>query len=262
MNIQKLSDNKRKVIATLHRKKGRDQHEHVLIEGVRSVESAILGKATILQIVTLPHLLEDHTLQPLFEQAGAPVFIMNDKQAKTISSVENGQGILAVAEQKKDSFENLLLKESILVLDEIRDPGNVGTIIRTAAWFGIQGILAGPGTVDIYHPKTVRATMGGLWDIDCVKSSNLLSNLRKLKQLGFTVYGTYLNGAPLQQWKPQGRTALIIGSEAKGISDEVTGAVDERITIPGQGGGATESLNAATSASICMYQWHLARSGK
>ena len=262
MNIQKLSDNGRKAITALHRKKGRDQHKRMLIEGVRSVESAILGKARIEQLVVLPHLLEQNAIRTLLEQANAPVYVMNDKQAKSISSVENGQGILAVAQQKKDAFEDLLGHHSLLILDGIQDPGNVGTIIRTAAWFGIQGILTGPGTVDLYHPKTVRATMGGLWDITCVKALHLVQALGTLKQHEFNLCGTYLNGKPLQEWQPRGRVALIVGSEATGISDDVTRFVDTSITIPGSGGRATESLNAATSASVCMYHWTALRSGK
>lgn len=256
MHTQPLSENNRKAVASLVRRKGRDQQGEFLIEGLRSVESAIAGRASITQILVVPRWLEDRRVSALLEKAGAPVVVMNEKQSKSISDVENGQGILAVAKKKPDAVSDLKAMHSLVIMDGVQDPGNVGAIIRTASWFGVQGILCGPGTADIYHPKTVRATMGGLWDVRCVRTDDIQASIQQLKENGFTVYGTYLEGHPLHEWKPTGKIALVIGSEAGGISGLVTGMVDERITIADQRTGtATESLNAAISASICIYHW-------
>ena len=254
MHVFSLSDRLRKETASLNKRKGREALRQFLIEGVRSVEAAVVGGARLERVLVNERMLEDERVTTLLERTEASVHSMTDKQERTISTVDTSPGCIAVAQYKRESLETILSLQSVIVLDGVQDPGNVGTIIRTASWFGMDAVLMGPGSADIYNPKTVRSTMGGLWDTYCVRVNDIGESLGGLKSNGFILYGTFMEGVSLPIWKPKGKTAIVVGSEARGISKEVETLIDERITIPGQDQkGATESLNAATAASICMY---------
>jgi TrmH family RNA methyltransferase len=142
------------------------------------------------------------------------------------------------------------------VLDAVQDPGNAGTIIRTAAWFGVDALVAGPGTVDFFNPKVVRAAMGGLWDVRLSRTDDLVVLLDRLAAAGFHRYGADLEGMRLRDWSPRVPSVLVLGSEAHGVSPEIAAAVDDRVTITGspRRHGA-ESLNVAVAAGILMQHW-------
>jgi len=256
MHVFSLSERLRKETASLSKRKGRESLRQFLIEGVRSVEAAIIGGAQLERVLVNERMLEDERVARLLERTVASVHSMTEKQERTITTVDTSPGCIAVAQYKRESLETILSSQSVIVLDGVQDPGNVGTIIRTASWFGIDAVLLGTGSADIYNPKTVRSTMGGLWDTCCVRVNDITSSMHVLKSNGFTLYGTFMEGVSLSTWLPKGKTAVVIGSEARGISKEVETLIDERISIPGQEQkGATESLNAATAASICMYAY-------
>lgn len=255
MDVYSLSERLRKEAASLGRRKGREAAEQFLIEGVRSVEAAIEGGAEIEQVLVHERMLDHERVQRMLEKSDARVFSLNDKQEKSISTVETSSGCMAIARYKRDALDDVLSMNAVVVLDGVQDPGNVGTIIRTAAWFGIEGVLTGSGTADIYNPKTVRSTMGGLWETCCVRVDDLERTLHLLKGEGYALAGTFMDGSALSAWTPKGKTAIIIGSEAHGIDASIAAIVDQRIAIPGGQGRATESLNAATAASIVMYQY-------
>ncbi|MBX2822522.1 MAG: RNA methyltransferase [Rhodothermaceae bacterium] len=256
MHVFSLSERLRKETASLNKRKGREALRQFLIEGVRSVEAAVVGGAQLVRVLVNDRMLEDERVARLLERTEASVHSMTDKQERTITTVDTSPGCIAVAEYKSESLETILSLQSVIVLDGVQDPGNVGTIIRTASWFGIDAVMLGSGSVDIYHPKTVRSTMGGLWDSCCVRVDDIADSLSVLKSRGFTLYGTFLDGVSLPTWQPVEKAAVVIGSEARGISNEVETLIDQRISIPGQDHNrATESLNAATAASICMYAY-------
>ena len=151
-----------------------------------------------------------------------------------------------------------ILKENtakLLVLDNLRDPGNLGTIIRTAEAAGMSGILLSEGCVDITNPKVVRSTMGAIFRVPFVRCEVLADELLRLKEsyYGFTVYATALNGSVVfTENKYYGRCAIVIGNESNGVSPEVLAASDKKIRIPMA--GKVESLNAAVAAAIVMYE--------
>ena len=135
-----------------------------------------------------------------------------------------------------------------MALDEIQDPGNLGTIIRTADWFGIRNIICSQHSADMYNPKVVQSTMASLGRVNIIYTS-LVDFLKKSP---VKKYATVLNGQPLQQIKPIQEGIIIVGNESKGISNEILSLCDKQITI--ERTGSAESLNAAVSAAIILYR--------
>ena len=261
MQIQSLSENHRKRIITLHRKKGRNEHQRALVEGWRAVEAAILGKAPLVEVLVSDETFAKPDVAELLEQAHLPVYRLPARDGKKLSSVEQNQGIIGIVEIESTPIDKLLQADRLLLLDGVQDPGNVGTMIRTAAWFGIDGIIAGPGTADLYNPKVVRASMGGLWDVLHARNDDPASLLQRCPVLGFSRYGADLEGTSLDEWVPESKGILVIGSEARGISPAVSSLLDQRVVISGSGHAkATESLNAAVAAGIILNRWNAALS--
>lgn len=256
MEPQPLSENHRKQIVALQRKKGRTQQGRALIEGWRAVEAAIDGGAPLVEILVTQPFMDHKAFLHIIEETGLPIYRMSERDARRVASVENAQGIVAIVDIREPAVETLFSQQRVLVLDGVQDPGNVGTLIRTAAWFGIGGILCGPNTADLYNPKVVRASMGGLWDVHVVRTSDARSMLQVFKDRNFHLYGADLEGTGVAEWKPASPGVLVVGSEAHGISAEVAALLDETVVIGGaESRRATESLNAAVAAGIIMNQW-------
>jgi TrmH family RNA methyltransferase len=186
----------------------------------------------------------------------ARVYVVPDEELAQLSAVETSQGLLAVVAIDESAGPELCAESTILALDGLQDPGNVGTLIRTAAWFGVDAVAAGPGSVDLYHPKVVRAAMGALWDIKLSRLDDLAAAIAGCRQHGSVIYGADLEGTAVRDWQPAHHSVLILGSESHGISPAVAALLDERIVVPGRSsGGGTESLNVAVAAGILMYAW-------
>lgn len=181
---------------------------------------------------------------------------VSSTQMEQISGLANASPVLAVLSLPVvEPNVAALAQERVLVLDTIRDPGNLGTIIRTADWFGLKHVLASKDTVDLFNPKVVQSTMGSMFRVQ-VHYVDIEEAVAKLKQENpaFKIWGAVLDGTTSRELAAtQDPGALVIGNEANGISDEVMAQLDERVTIPGKGGA--ESLNAAVSASILLYEW-------
>ena len=141
-------------------------------------------------------------------------------------------------------------REWILALDDIRDPGNLGTIIRLCDWFGIQHLVCSENTVDCFNPKVLQATMGSIARVNMVYT-DLLQFITDYKGL---VYGTFMDGEPVYNIKLPQKGILVMGNEANGISNEIKNKVDKKISIPQFGGKQTESLNVATAAAIFLNE--------
>ncbi len=253
---QPLTHRRRKEIASLAQKKYRERLGAFLVEGVRSVEAAVEAGAPLLEVLVSESAQEEARVQALLARTGAPVHVLPERDLVRLSDVQTSQGVLAVARLSTASLDTLKTKERLLILDGVQDPGNVGTILRTAAWFGADALLAGPGTADLFAPKVVRAAMGGLWDLPLARTDDLSSFLADLKASGFTLYGADLGGTPVQEWRPRRPSALLLGSEAHGLSPAAQARLDERIVLPGtpHRTGA-ESLNVAVAAGILLYAW-------
>nr|WP_211204055.1 RNA methyltransferase [Chloroherpeton thalassium] len=183
------------------------------------------------------------------------VFVAEKSDFETISATEQTQGVVGIFRQPKADeasvFQQLEEKKTALVLiwDGIQDPGNAGTMIRTAAWFGADAIFASHDSVDFFNPKVVRASAGSLFALPLIKSASLGFVVDELKQKRLTVYASSPAGTSIWEVSKPKKTALIIGSEANGVTSALFLKTDQQITIPGNS-SAVESLNAAISAGI------------
>lgn len=241
-------------LAKLSRKKYRDSEGLFLAEGLRTVSE-------LLQSLPDPSML--HALV-LDEAAAAQlgglkrfaerVWLADADAFKRLAQTASPQGVVA-AFRKPDAGEFSPAERSFVVaLDDVQDPGNVGTIIRTAAWFGAEAVICGPGTADPYNAKTVRSTAGSIFALRIVETGDLTESLQHLQAEGFTVCAAALDG---QDYRSFGhwpdRRVLLIGNEANGISADLLALADRRLLIPHAGARpAVESLNASVSAGILM----------
>lgn len=251
-----LSQRRRKEIASLSQRKYRDQLGQFLIEGVRSVEAAVLAGAPVLDVLVGQSLAGDERLRAVLEKTDAALHVLPDPVVAALADTATPPGVLAVAEARLLPADNLASHRAVLALDAVQDPGNVGALIRSAAWFGADAVVAGAGTADLFNPKTVRAAMGGLWDVALARAADLPGLLRTLKGNHFVCYGADLSGTAAHDWEPRFPAVLILGSEAHGLSIPVRTEIDEAIRI---GGGektrGVESLNVAVAAGILLHQW-------
>lgn len=254
--MNRLSNRRLKEIRSLTQRKYRDRSGETLVEGVRAVGSALDAGADVREVLVTESVRQDDRLGRRLEGLGERVHLVDSETLDGISDVEASQGIVAVVGVRVVDAGALGSRSRVLLLDGLGDPGNAGTLIRTAAWFGIEAVVTGPGTVDLYNPKVVRSSMGGLWDVDHIAVDEPSATLGTLKAAGFRVYGADMHGAGVDTWSPSAPSVLVLGNEAHGLSAEVRRQVDERVLIPGRPRrGGTESLNVAVAAGILMYEW-------
>ena len=180
--------------------------------------------------------------------AGTAIEAVTIRDLESLGSFQTNDSVLAVA-RMREAGRPEAGRYPILMLDDIRDPGNMGTILRTADWFGIRHVVVSETSVDFYNPKVINASMGSFCRMQ-VHPTDLVSWLSDVR---VPVLGTFLDGAPLQETPIHPAAVLVIGNESNGISPGVAERVTRRVTIPGTDGA--ESLNAAVAAGIVMYAW-------
>ncbi len=187
---------------------------------------------------------------------------VSDEVFSHMSDTKTPQGVMALVKMKEYSVGDMLTGERplIMVLENIQDPGNLGTIIRTAEGAGVDGIIMTQGTVDIYNPKVIRSTMGAMYRMKFAYVDNLKEAVKLLKERGITTYAAHLDGAvDYVSCDYKAGTAFFIGNEGNGLTDEATALADRKIIIPMK--GELESLNAAVSSAILMYEASRQRRG-
>ncbi len=250
--IVSKDNNKIKRLRGLAQKKVRIKENLFLIEGLKIVEEALSSGISIDTIAVSDSFISSSSESiTKYEDLCRDFIAMPDDIFTGISTHTSPQGILAAVQIKEGTLENLIKNQNpIVILDGISDPGNLGTIIRTADAFGFRGILLTGGSVDVYNPKTVQATMGSVLRVE--HSYISYEDVHLLKSAGYTVYGFDLNGSDLsEKFIFDKKCVLIVGSESKGISDYLKTVSDTLIKIPMI--GQTESLNAAVAAGIAMF---------
>ena len=253
------SRNHLKNLASLRRRKGRREQGLFLVEGVRLVRAAVEAGAKLTEILIEHELSDDVQLRAALETADVPVHVVAPKELARLSDVQHGQGVMAVARSVVvEAPRGLDGAQTVLALDGVQDPGNVGALVRTAAWFGVDVVLAGPGSADFENPKVVRSSMGGLWDVRLVQADDLGAALESLAQNGMPITGADLSGQPAAGWKADRKGVLVLGSEAHGISDGVRAHLDHLVSLhpnrPAEGRGV-ESLNVVVAGGILMERW-------
>ena len=187
---------------------------------------------------------------------------VTDSLFDRISDTKTPQGIMTVFQKPAYDAGDLISRKKgilLIILEDLQDPGNVGTIIRTAEGAGVSGIILGKGCADIFQPKVIRSTMGSVFRVPFILSDDLFGTVDELHDNNFSVYGSYLSGSEIYTDVDYVKScAVIIGNESRGMSRELVEKCDRLIRIPME--GKLESLNAAVAASLIMYAAHYARS--
>ena len=255
--ITSKDNDKVKYTKSLLKTKNRNKESKFIIEGYRILTLAIECSANI-EYVFINEDFEnkqDHVeFLNLLENKNINIDKTTNKIFNDLVDTENTQGILGVVKFKsKNLQENLNDKDKfVLILDRIQDPGNMGTIIRTADAAGVDSIIALKGCVDIYNPKVIRSTMGSIFDMNIIYASQN-ECVDALKHHNFDIVSSYLNTDNYyNEVKYNNKVALVIGNEANGINDELVSMSDVLVKIPIYGNA--ESLNAAISSAILMYE--------
>lgn len=251
--IESKDNNFFKEAKKLKERKFRQRENKFILEGFRLIEEAIKAKMEIESIILLEESKESFYKSNLLSEniIEEKIYILNKNLFMQISSTENPQGILAIVKNKE--FKIDLNKEFFLICDKVQDPGNLGTIIRTAHAAGVDGIILTKGTVDIYNDKTIRSTMGSMFYLPIFYDDNEFSLIRKLKENQFSIVTTSLKESRnFFDENLKGKIVLAVGNEGNGISDELFDLADKKVKIPMPGNA--ESLNVAVAASIILFE--------
>ena len=229
-----------------------------LVEGAKMFLEAPADK--LKEVYVSESFLERCSCREVLERTGYEV--VSDAIFDKISDTCTPQGILCVVEQFHYQMEDLLKRPNplLLVLENIQDPGNLGTMLRTGEGAGIDGVIMSRDTVDLYNPKVIRATMGSIYRMPFLYIEDLQEALSKLGEAGVRTYAAHLKG---KQWHTgadyTGGTAFLIGNEGNGLREETAALADTYIRIPME--GKVESLNAAVAAAVLMYEADRQRRG-
>lgn len=246
-------------IIKLQQKKYRDQSATFFAEGFRALTSALQSAPeNILRIVVNESILDRKQFTSILEEAqklNLPVFQLADRDFKKISDASTASGLLFTCKKPGIiSLEEIAEKARYLVyLERIADPGNLGTIIRSASWFGIDALLLSPESVDPFNPKVVRSTAGTIFDVNIVTNIGIDELETIVKPCGFQFCATLpANEQHISDWNPKEKTMVLLGPEAHGLSKDAIHACDAQITITGR--GKAESLNLSVAAGIVFYE--------
>lgn len=236
---------------SLHQKKLRQEHNLFLSEGKKTVEELLQSGYHIRKIYTLNDFAGQLSKQ-FADKTKGKLSVVSEKELQKISALATVQECVAVAEIPVTGIDLKQVSSSVtLALDNISDPGNMGTIIRTAHWFGIETVVCSDRCVDVYNPKVVQAAMGSLFFVNVVQA-NLKEIFNSLNN-SLPVYGTVLNGKNIYESNLQKPAMVLLGNESVGISEELKPFITHPVTIPSQvksGKHKPDSLNVATAAAI------------
>jgi len=240
-----LTKNQQKLIKSLHEKKNRTELGLFLVEGEKSVSELLKSDFEIEILLTTTEFFDKYGEQ--IRDKSKIYEIVNQFEIEKVSAFETNDSVLAVAKQKIniDTEE----KGLILMLDEIKDPGNLGTIIRMADWYGVSKIIASTNTVDFYNPKVIASSMGAFTRVNLFYT-DLKEYLSKTK---LPIYGAFLGGENVHDMDYPKDGILVMGNESKGISKEIEDIIKKKITIPSY--GKTESLNVSIATAIILDNW-------
>ncbi|CAM3993792.1 RNA methyltransferase [Flavobacterium antarcticum] len=240
--ISMVTKNQIKLISSLHQKKFRQSNQLFIAEGVKVIQELLDAR------FELEHIYET---TPMFSgYSDDKISLISDDELKKMSALtvpNNCLGVFKIPPAK--TFEERGL---IVALDSVRDPGNLGTILRICDWFGISQIICSPDTVDIYNPKVIQATMGSIARVNCVYS-DLLPILQKTN---LPVFGTFMDGENIYKMDLPQEGIVVMGNEANGISVAIENAIKSKIAIPRFGDlQKTESLNVATATALILSEF-------
>lgn len=244
-----------KHIKKLRDKKYRDINNEYVIEGIKLIEEAIQEKAPIKQIILCDDCEKNEAIPKdlMYEIAKQECIYVSEKVFKYLSEVQTPQGILAIIEKRGKDLEIDYTQDIIVALDDVQDPGNLGTILRTVDSLGLTQILVSKGTADSYNPKVVRSTMGAIFRIKIIECEDLKQTLKEIKKHKFKIVASSLQTENRIYDIHYNKKIIVIGNEANGVKEEIQNLADEKIKIPMI--GKTESLNASVATGIILYEY-------
>ena len=244
-----------KHIRKLKEKKYRDEYNEYVIEGVKIVEEAIKENAKIKQVIVCNDTTKTYEIPThiMLEIAKFDCIYVSDKIFNYITQVTNPQGIMAIIEKQDENMQIDYNQDIIVMLDDVQDPGNLGTILRTADRIGLNQIIVSKGTADSFNSKVVRSTMGAIFRLKIIEEEDLIKTIKELRKHHFKLLVTSLQTENSIYDIDFSKKIIVIGNEANGVSKEIQDLADEKAKIPML--GRTESLNASVAAGIVMYEY-------
>ena len=253
-----ISKTRLKNILSLKYKKFRNEQNLFLIEGFRLCQEALQSDFKVETLLINPDTLspqKSDKIVQLARQKQIEIIEIQQIEVKQLADTINSQGLFCVVNQKKYELAPILKEDIqvIVIIDDGQDPGNVGTIIRTCDWFGVDVILLSPMTVELFNPKVIRSTMGSIFHLPIIPDIDLNILLPQLQKLGYHIFGSDIEGKfnynKIEYRRP---AALVFGNENIGIKSDLFKYFDKTVKIPSY--GKAESLNMATAAAIIISQ--------
>ncbi len=246
-----------KHLRSLSEAKYRKKEKAFLIEGIKMVEEAIREDLGARLVIAEPSLTRHHGkgIIKLAESRNIPILWISERIMDTLSENKTPQPVMAEMKIKQHSEEELLANSAglIVIAHRLQDPGNLGTIIRTAEAVGASGVAVTSNTVDPYNAKTIRASMGSILRLPVIQCGNVTEFIETCKRRGFQTVGTILTGDKTHfDVDFRKRTAVILGQEGAGLPQDITAAIDLRVRIPMA--PAIDSLNVGTAAAVILYE--------
>ena len=244
-----------KYIKKLKDKKYRDENNEYIVEGVKLVEEAVKENAPIKKIIICEDTTKTYEIPTniMLEIARYECIYVTDKIFSSITQVTNPQGIMAIIEKNSEKEAIDFSQDIIVMLDDVQDPGNLGTILRTVDSIGLNQIIVSKGTADAFNPKVVRSTMGAIFRLKIIESENLAQTIKEIRKHHYKLVVTSLQTENSIYDIDFNKKIIVIGNEANGVSKEIQEMADEKAKIPML--GKTESLNASVAAGIVMYEY-------
>lgn len=245
----------------MHERQGREKLGQFILEGGKLLEEALANHVEVLEVVASTSYMEGSANQSFHSVDLEEITVVPDRLFDDLYTTATTCGVLAVAAARQYCLSDCLQGNYTLIAiaEAVQDPGNLGTMIRTALAFGATGLVATSGSVDTYHPKVVRSAMGALFALPVIGAAKLQTVLTALKSSSVRLIALDPRaGSKLREIDMQQALAFVFGNEGNGLSDETRRLVDELVTIPMP--GAMESLNVAISTAIVLYECARARS--
>lgn len=244
-----------KHIRKLKDKKYRDESNEYVVEGVKLVEEAVKENAKIKQIIVCEDTTRTYEIPThiMLEIAKYECISVSNKIFNIITQVTNPQGIMAIIEKNAQDAQIDYSQDIIVVLNDVQDPGNLGTILRTVDSIGLNQIIVSKGTADAFNSKVVRSTMGAIFRIKIIEVENLAQAIKEMRKHHFKLMVTSLQTKNSIYDIDFNKKIIVIGNEANGVSKEIQDMADEKAKIPML--GRTESLNASVAAGVVMYEY-------
>lgn len=245
-----LSRSKRKLIRSLGRRKGREDHGLFLVEGPRLLPELLASPVEPVLVACVPgSLAAREDLRDRARERGAEWVEISDSELEELSDTETPQGVLAAARVPRRG-EEVLDAASLLAFDGVQDPGNLGTLLRTAEALGVGGAISLPGTVDTWNPKAIRASAGSAFRLP-VLSMGREEAVEALRRRGTRIWAADVEGVAVDRWEtPPARLALVLGNEGSGVSQEILRDCDRRVRVAVS--GRVESLNVAVAGALLL----------